>query len=237
MLDCVTVTGLAYCWGSSVTQDELQPPVSTVYLNSAGEVVTLNEEGGGDEETDGIEGFVSDEKEEAKNIEIRSRGLSLRLVNIPFVQISVGAGLSCGIRYVDRALHCWGNLHRLRLPGGSSSKKAVIVPGSYVQVSAGRLGVCAIVDDQMADGTAIEEDPEAQQQSSLAGLLQCWGLAATRVPSFQRQKELLGETDATPGWVQVSVGYASVCAVSSGSQLFCWGGDHNEMQPQDLEIA
>jgi len=128
---------------------------------------------------------------------------------------------------------------------GAGGKKAVVIPGPFKQVSAGRLGVCVLLDEEETQNDRVVEDREETTEeeestleestieeeqvledetemketkresdktttattTSFAGLLKCWGLAATRIPSYERQKELLrDESDETSGWVQVSVG-------------------------------
>lgn len=74
---------------------------------------------------------------------------------IQFMQISVGASLSCGIAYDSQAIHCWGDLNGHKL----SSEP---LPGPFKQVSVGDLGVCAI---------------EASDRSSIV----CWGRAASLI--------------------------------------------------------
>ena len=74
---------------------------------------------------------------------------------IQFMQISVGASLSCGIAYDSQAIHCWGDLRAHKLT-------PEVIPGPFKQVSVGDLGVCAI---------------EASDRSALV----CWGRAGTLI--------------------------------------------------------
>jgi len=145
--------------------------------------------------------------------EVLAENLTVLSSRVSFLQVSVGAEFSCGLRTDDRALQCWGSprthklpvLSRPAVPGLTPSQTEMVVTGPFSQVSVGRVGVCVI--------------------HATTGNLSCWGRAADMVP-FQSGAE--GEeregSRAERQWDQIAVGHHTVCAVSVQSEAMCWGG-------------
>lgn len=67
------------------------------------------------------------------------------LDNIVFKQITSGYQFTCGIRYDNGDLVCWGHVDKLQF--GSSQGGHLTVEGPFRQVSAGVLGACALYED------------------------------------------------------------------------------------------
>lgn len=131
----------------------------------------------------------------------------LRLSKMQFRQISVTNDMSCGITLIGAHLRCWGSkrLHR-------RGRWPVSAKGPYRQVSAGGLGVCAIVGS--ADDLSGEEDylqVEAPEQGRAPDSLECWGGASAVNPKYFE------------AWDQIAVGVTYACGVSMDSQLHCGG--------------
>eukprot|EP01041_Mallomonas_annulata_P004789 gene4789-9547_t len=204
--------GHVHCWGGSKYADEMQPPVKRHVVDMEGNKLSVSQSAE-DEDEDLYDGSAAGD-------ETAPAGLSVEIEHVVFRQVSVGQGFSCGIRLEDGAMQCWGEAKRHRMsssktPGFGSlfaSSSSTVVSGPFRQVSVGRLGVCAILED---DGT-----------------LACWGQAKNIVPEG-------GGGGGDGPWDQVSVRYLGVCAVSQTSLLQCWGGAAviTEQAPQDIEIA
>lgn len=134
-------------------------------------------------------------------------------VNAPvaFVSVSAGAGSACGIARTGAA-YCWGFEFSGALGNGEQSDSAVppaLVVGrhAFASVSAGVLGACGL---------------------DLDGLAWCWGADLFG--------ELgIGNTDGTfvttkpvavsggLRFVQLSVGAAYACGVTTSATTVCWG--------------
>ena len=130
---------------------------------------------------------------------------------IIFKQISVGPSTTCGIRYDNSDLMCWGNLESLNLEHGT-------VPGPFKQVSSGRMGVCAIYDTE-----AMLDAGRTVNQALI-----CFGRAAFITPVHENIS-----------FDQILVSSMVCGVVMEDSSLVCYGGGKKDGRaiPEELEIA
>eukprot|EP01033_Poteriospumella_lacustris_P018804 gene18804-13554_t len=188
--------GYPHCWGRP--REEVNPPtISWKDFKESQESFGWVDQAPVDEDDyadyDGETPIVSDD--------------DLRLSKMQFRQISVTNDMSCGITLIGAHLRCWGSkrLHR-------RGRWPVSAKGPYRQVSAGGLGVCAIVGS--ADDLSGEEDylqVEAPEQGRAPDSLECWGGASAVNPKYFE------------AWDQIAVGVTYACGVSMDSQLHCGG--------------
>lgn len=193
-------TGYPHCWGENHLR-EVNPPFITW-----GEFKESQENFGWTDEalTDDTQDDYADEEEQSPIINDDDKRLSL----MQFRQISVTDDMSCGITLIGAHLRCWGSL-ALHKRG----KWPLSAKGPFRQVSAGGLGVCAIV--------AAEEDVSGEEEflkvkgpenGRQPDSLECWGTA----------KRMINPT-IFPAWDQITVGTNYICGVSMDSQLSCGG--------------
>lgn len=102
----------------------------------------IEENNNGSTLEDNTDFYGFNEEENIINANIHEENL---LINIEFKQISIGYKFSCGIRYDNGNLLCWGFIDGLLY--GSSKNEYLTIDGPFKQVSAGTLGVCAIYED------------------------------------------------------------------------------------------
>ena len=133
-------------------------------------------------------------------------------IHTKFIQISVSDHFSCGIRYHDGAIECWGDER------STNAIPMYNIQGPFRQVSADSHCVCGIFSSN--DSISCTGECERLVHNPKKSKREPWPNA------------LYGEYD------QVKVFRKRVCAVTMDSELYCWGRPfHGTPMPTDLDIA
>ena len=137
-----------------------------------------------------------------------------------FAQISVGDVNVCGVS-IDGHVYCWGDGYNGGNGDGTSSNRATPSPVSTAGVLAGKV----LTQVSTGAGTSCALDN--------AGAAYCWG-GSNGLTSMIGDGNTMGRdvpaavtmNDALAGsqLSQISVGFRTVCAVSTTGRVFCWGG-------------
>lgn len=134
----LNIYGHAICWGNNYFNQTHTPIIE---ISASGEeVVQL--------EPDDDENYEDDDETDVSE--------KTTFKEVIFKSVSVGS-MSCGIRYKDSALQCWGHT--------KASPELRNLPGPFRQITTGHHGTCAILEDDRAI---------------------CWGLVAGQVNSVNR---------------------------------------------------
>ena len=133
----------------------------------------------------------------------------------PFVQVDNGSGTSCGLT-ADGQAYCWGRDSFGQVgngPGTGDQYEPVPVdaPAGVVwsSISVGALHTCAL---------------------TTTGAAYCWGGDFSRQlgngPGITADQQSPGPVVTPSGvtWAAISAGLSSTCAMTTGGQLYCWGG-------------
>jgi hypothetical protein len=173
---------------------------------------------------------VEDEYEDYEDEETAKAAPSTSLVQ--FRQLATGEGFSCGITLLGSHILCWGMKARLKR-GGMVRE----VEGPFRQLSAGRLGICALTDESSSGSTnsattsnnAEEEYEDYEDNSPTSTSASTTSTSETARPPDQLLcwGELAVHVRERDGFDQVSVGSTGVCAVNLDSELRCWGYSFN----------
>ena len=126
--------GHARCWGEELMYGSMKTPRERT---DSAEALASPEEGSDSADFYGFQ----EEAAAAASSRLRDDALT----NVVFKQISVGYQFSCGIRYGNGDLLCWGHVDSLRI--GSSGSEHLVIKGPFKQVAAGVLGACALYED------------------------------------------------------------------------------------------
>lgn len=182
--------GYVTCDGKKVHESVLNTPHFIVTPEGLGENVLTEEDGYADEEVQAIGDKV----------------------HTKFIQISVSDYFSCGIRYDDGAIECWGD------DRSTNAIPMYNIKGPFRQVSADSHCVCGIFSSN--DSISCTGECERLVHNPRKNKREPWPNA------------LFGEYD------QVKVFRKRVCAVTMDSELYCWGRPfHGIPMPTDLDIA
>jgi hypothetical protein len=202
--------GYPHCWGPTVDYPTISWKEFKETADNFGwsEEITIGENDDDYADDDNPAPIVSDDDK--------------RLSKVQFRQISVTKDMSCGITLIGAHLRCWGKqfLHmRGRWP--------VSVKGPFRQVSAGGLGVCAIVgseEDLNGDESFLKVASAGTNRHPDS--LECFG----PVKDYVRADYFLA-------WDQIAVGVMYVCGVSMDSQLFCGGMITPNVQASLMQVV
>lgn len=126
--------GHAFCWGEELVFGAMRTPEELANGSMEHEVAP-------DEGTDNADFYGFNEEESLPS----SGGVNGDVAKIVLKQISVGYRFTCGIRYDNSNLLCWGHLDSLQY--GASASEYLTFEGPFRQVASGVLGFCAIYED------------------------------------------------------------------------------------------
>jgi hypothetical protein len=130
-----------------------------------------------------------------------------------FKSISAGGMHTCALSTTDRA-YCWGanTAAQLGVPlpiVGSNAPVAVSGDLSFASVSAGHAHTCAL---------------------TTTGAAWCWGdnyngaTGPVGPASFREAPDMVSESLT---FTQLALGYVHSCGLTTGGEVYCWGGNYN----------
>lgn len=214
----LTENGTAYCWGSGQngklgtgsTRQVLEPtPVSGdhVFVNiSAGAWHTCGVEDDGVAFCWGTASYGRLGAGEGVSTN-QSKPVEVALVK-NFVSIATGSAHTCGVTDND-AVYCWGRNNGNQLGDGTKEDRwlpiRVPVNFKFTQVAAAHRHTCAVTD---------------------VGKIYCWGLESwgrLGTGTLRNMEKPDVEVSGRHQFVSVSISTYHSCAVTTRSELYCWG--------------
>ena len=148
---------------------------------------------------------------------VRSDVRTDRAERDPWVQVSAGGAVACGIRKLG-AFYCWGQnggsspggLGNGTLGGLSSSPTRVVGPARWKAVSTGYSGTCAITET--GDGYCWRDN-----RSGELGI----GADAASLPFTGMPMKIAGNLR----WDAIQFGEYHVCGLTRSRDVWCWGNN------------